>query len=248
MNIIICDDQKETLKSLSNAVTKIIEKNNFNGSVALETTDPMEVLKYDKISSDNLNIYLLDINYKMKYTGIDLARKLREKNPFCYIVFITGHIEYTFYNFKYNLKSFEYLIKPVEFKDLEKCIHNLYKDYKKSQSILNGDNNNYLHLTTGHKQHTVNLAEIVIVESMAHKLIFKCKDKQVTIYGSLAEYEKKLTSMSKNFLRVHKSYIVNLKNVKKINYLDQVMVMNDGDQCYISRRKKAILKKIMGNM
>jgi two-component system LytT family response regulator len=56
--------------------------------------------------------------------------------------------------------------------------------------------------------------------------------------GTLGEYERLLTEHG--FLRIHKSYMVNTKYVSKVDR-DGILLMNDGKQLAISKRRKEIV-------
>ena len=67
----------------------------------------MEILKLD-----DKEIYFLDIEMK-KLTGMDVARKIRERNDKSEIIFTTGLIDYI--HDGYEVRAYRYLLKPIQF-------------------------------------------------------------------------------------------------------------------------------------
>ena len=75
---------------------------------------------------------------------------------------------------------------------------------------------------------------ILYVESRKHKCIFSCMEREnVTyqLYGKLDQIEIKLERYG--FLRIHKSFLVNMKHVKRIS--NYIAVMDSGDEFPVSR-------------
>lgn len=115
MIAIAVDDEKWALKSLSEAV-----ENSVGISDVVDFTDCDDTVKWAK---DNLfDIAFLDINMR-GMGGLELARRLREINSKCYIVFCTGYQEYAVEAFEIHADG--YLMKPVTQERVQKEIDHI---------------------------------------------------------------------------------------------------------------------------
>lgn len=99
-------------------------KNDFEAQVAFSSDNTEEVLNY--ISSNKVDVAMLDINLKSNKTGIELAKEIRKINKNIYIIFTTGHLEYAM--IAYKVKTFDYIAKPINYDRLEETIIRLFED------------------------------------------------------------------------------------------------------------------------
>ena len=109
LNFVICDDNLNILDRLEKMLDTIFCKNDFEAQVAFSSDNTEEVLNY--ISSNKVDVAMLDINLKSNKTGIELAKEIRKINKNIYIIFTTGHLEYAM--IAYKVKTFDYIAKPI---------------------------------------------------------------------------------------------------------------------------------------
>lgn len=124
LNFALCDDNINILDRLDKMLESIFMNNNIEANVVLKTTDANELIEF--IDSSNTNVLILDIELNSKISGIDLAKKIREKNKSIYIIFSTGHLEYAL--LAYKVKTFDYLPKPLTLERLTDTILRLVND------------------------------------------------------------------------------------------------------------------------
>ena len=88
---------------------------------------------------------------------------------------------------------------------------------------------------------TIRLAadEIIYIESYRHKIVFHTEDKSYSIYKPLGEIEEMLAGMG--FLRIHKSFIVNLGYVRSVN--NYILTLYDGMNFIVPRGRYREVKQ-----
>lgn len=124
LNFVICDDDLTTLNKLSHIFESIFMEHNLEANVSFKTTKDSELLSY--IKDNPIGVLVLDIKLHSSNNGLEIAKKVREKNKDCYIIFITGYFEYVLQSFKY--KTFDYICKPVTKERLKETVLRLFDD------------------------------------------------------------------------------------------------------------------------
>lgn len=213
LKIAICDDEKyfaERVQAyLNQYFTRIDRKVEIDlfesGEQLLELG--MEVMKY--------SVAFLDISMD-KLDGVTTAQKLREYSSEMYIVFITAYIDYSLEGYKVN--AVRYLLKNNI--NLEDCI------YECMDVILKRIEHTILRKSFTFKQgkKEILLERLLYVESRLHKLEFYVMEdeiKKYTMYGILNEIEKEMQECG--FIRLHQSYLVNVRHIKKIVAYEAVL-------------------------
>lgn len=221
LNIVLCDDNVKILTRLEKHLDSIFLKHDIVGSIVLKATSTKEVLDFIRYNSANL--FILDIDLKCNLTGLDLASKIREINKNAYIIFSTGHFEYVLSAYKY--KTFDYLPKPVSFEKLEQTILRLIDDMKT-------DVKSYLQLN---KNLVIDKNNINYIKRDGMQLLFSTKDKKFKAYSSFNKIEEQLPT---NFVRCHKSFIVNTKNISNVEINKNIIRFGENEFCSIGPKYK----------
>ncbi|MGI6685916.1 MAG: LytR/AlgR family response regulator transcription factor [Bacillota bacterium] len=224
-------------------IKKFIKENRLEARVSLCTTTPEDVLDYAKVHFNQMNVYILDINLNCETNGLTLGREIRDKDPQAYLIYLTAYIELSMMVFKYKLKAFDFLVKPVSYPELSCCLQALVEDYARISNLPISSEQNSITIKSNYLENKIYLEDIIYIESFGPKLVLHTVNGHLEFYGSLKEMEKKLHEMSDTFYRSHKSFLINTKFIKEINLKEQVVIMSNGDKCLVSRNKKESLKK-----
>ena len=200
LNFVLCDDNESILNRLEKMLESIFIKNNLSGQVAYTTTNPDNLLNY--IKKNTFDVVVLDIDLKSNISGMDLADIIRKENKKVYIIFTTAHLEYLMVAYKY--KTFDFLAKPITSERLEETIYRLYDD-------IYVDTNNFFRLNK--KNSSVNTNDIFFITTSGNKAIIKTSGNDIVLNSSFSDI---LSHLPNNFIRCHKSFIVNLN---KISYI-----------------------------
>ncbi len=231
LNFVICDDNQNMLNKLNKMFDSIFISNNIDASVAFQSTDPVEILEY--ANSHSVDAFILDIQLKSTMTGLDLAEKIREFNKDCYIIFTTGHLEYSL--LAYKLKTFDYVPKPITAERLEETVLRLVDD-------INGQPKRYIKIDS--KNTLVDENEILYIKREGMKLIYHTSSRDYEAYSSFAKMEPLLP---KNFVRCHKSFVVNLNKIVHVDPVSNMIYFNGDSSCEIGPKYKSEILEVLNN-
>lgn len=217
LKIAICDDDASQRAYLSEIVLSWAKRNRHLAGVK-QYVDAKAFL-FDYAEEKDFDILLLDIEMP-GMNGIELAKEVRRGNAAVQIVFITGYYEY--FSDGFDVSALHYLIKPVDERKLcavldKAAEHLAYRQRSVLVSNTDGDIK-------------VSLADIVYIESENVYVIVH------TVHGS---YRMRITlgkfagQLDETFFKVHRSFVVGLKYVKKITRSEVAMI--NGDTVPISR-------------
>lgn len=200
LNFVLCDDNQNILNKLGKMLESILINKNLSGQVVYSTTNPDNFLKY--VEFHPFDVVILDIDLKSGISGIDLANFIRKKNKKAYIIFSTAHLEYLM--LAYKCKTFDFLAKPITIERLEETILRLYDDVSTEVNTFFKVNN---------KNGYISSKDIFYIEKQGKKAIVKTTSGDYTSNSSFSDILSRLPS---NFIRCHKSYVVNLDKISSI--------------------------------
>jgi len=192
-------------------------------------TNPMKALLY--LNSNEVDLLFVDIQMP-DFSGIQLISELKRKPV---LIFTTAYSEYAVESFKVD--AIDYLLKPVDYPDFERAV-NKAKDwiYTKRSSTLNIQaNKEFLFIKSEYKIIRINFEDIKYIQGMSEYVkIHLSNAKPIMSLISMKSLEAQLPESK--FMRVHKSYIVNLQ---KINMIERnEIVYDDGTVIPVSQQYK----------
>ena len=232
LNFVICDDNLNILDKFSKILENIFMKHNYDAQIGFKTDNVDELLNY--IDENKTDVLILDINLKSDKTGLEIASKVREKNKDTYFIFTTAHLEYAMMAYKF--KTFDYLAKPVTSERLEETIIRLFED-------VNGSPKRYIKIDN--KKTIIDESEILYIRRDGMKMIFHTKSRDYETYSS---FNKIQDSLPKNFIRAHKSFIVNINNIANLDPVANVIYFDNGSTCDIGPKfKNDLIKEVKNN-
>ena len=231
LNFVVCDDNENMLNKFNKMFDTIFISNNIEGNIAFSSTNPTEVLDFAKTNS--VNAFVLDIQLKSTMSGIELAEKIRTFNKDSYIIFTTGHLEYSL--LAYKLKTFDYIPKPITLERLEETVLRLVDD-------INGTPKKYIKIDN--KNTLVDESEILYIKREGMKLIYHTTTRDYDTYSSFAKMDSLLP---KNFVRCHKSFVVNLNRIIHVEPVSNLIYFNDNSSCEIGPKYKREILEVLTN-
>jgi len=213
INIIIVDDESEARELL---ITLLGDYPNIIITAQSGSVDEALTL----ITANPPDIVFLDIHMPKK-NGFDLASALRLLNINSHIIFVTAYDQYAIQAFKHA--AFDYLLKPINEDELRDTILRFRSAKNKVDlsekmddlfKVING--NHRLRFTTRSGYSYINLHEIVYLSAEGnYTSIFLSNGKEETITQNLGQIEEELSP--KNFFRINRSVIINLKYIARVN-------------------------------
>ena len=226
LNFVLCDDNLNIVKKLKEMLEILFVKHDIDAKVGFYTDNPTKVLEYEK--GNIVDVLILDINLNTNISGIDLAKSIRQRNKNVYIIFSTGHLEYSL--LAYSVKTFDYIAKPITLERLESTLIRLLED------LNNESQNNFLRLNN---KTIINEKDINYIKKDGMKLIFCTCNKNYEIYSSFNKIENLLPD---NFVRCHKSYIANTDSIQNIT--NNKVVFYNNLSCDIGPKYKNNLMEV----
>lgn len=166
-----------------------------------------------------------------KEDGISAARRIRTYDKNVRIIYVTSHESYMRESFE--VRPFQFLVKPVIDKIMEKCFKSVYEDINSEDF--------YFRYSYQRMNHKVPIKDILYFESNKRKIFIVTEQEILELYGKLNEIEETLKTCKISFLRVHQSFLVNYKHISGQSY-DSV-VMDNGQKISISEDRRKIISE-----
>ena len=218
INFIVCEDNPIVLEKNIKTINNLMFSNNLEYKIYSFTDYNSELQDLINNNLDN-KIYILDIELEDS-SGIDIARKIRKNDWSSLIIFSTAHFELFPHVFSDKLMIFDYITKYDDYEN------NLYKTLEKSIDIIT--HNNTISFKIGSDYHNIKINTILYLtyDKYSRKTIIKTFDNEYYINDTLSSFEE---SLNKDFIRINRAYIVNMLNVRKINYNERIIEFNNGE-------------------
>lgn len=204
INCIAVDDEPLALKQLENYISQVPFLD-FKGGCRC-AAEAMKYIREDIVDAIFLDINMPDIN------GIDFVKTLVTP-PI--IVFTTAYADYAVEGFKVN--AVDYLLKPFGLDEFRRAAEKVRVQYEQREgnSTAVADEDDSLFFKTDYKIVRVNVSLISCIEGMSEylKLHMDGNVDPLVILLSMKKLEGRLPSY---FMRVHKSYIINLRKIREV--------------------------------
>lgn len=184
-------------------------------------TEAMEVLSAEEVDAMFVDINMPDVN------GLQLVRSL-VKSPM--VVFTTAYSEYAIDGFK--LDAIDYLLKPFSFEQFMKAANKVNEIFTLRHKAAQGYSedgtlcDNCLYVKSDYRMLRIPVSQIKYVESMSEyvRIFVEGQNKPIISLMSMKKIEDSLPSSV--FMRVHRSYLVNLNKIVEIS---RMRIVYDGD-------------------
>lgn len=170
-----------------------------------------------------------------KSDSMSLCEMVKNKNESNYLVLSVTDISEILLLLKPSLKPSGFILKPPEKENIEKLLSEIYSDFSNSEE-KSEDN---FRFKIKAREYSIPIISILYFESRNKKIYIRTASKEYSFYSTFDEISK---SCTEDFLRVHKSFMVNTTHIKMIDYSAMEIILDDDSVVYFSRGYKAILK------
>ena len=226
LNCVVVDDS--TIQRLS--IVKLAENHQ---SLKLVAEYSSALATKEGLQKHQIDLIFLDIEMP-DLSGFELLDVLDNKPQ---IIFITGKTEYAFEAFNYD--ATDYLHKPITKERFNAAVEKALKQNKLKLGAYEEDGE-YFTVKSNHEKHKVYLKDIKWIEALGDYVKLVTEDKSLLVLSTMKSFEAELPSS--RFLRIHKSYIINLS---KIDRFSSTKVEVGNHEMSISRNKKHQLTKAL---
>ena len=212
INFVLCDDNIMVLSKLKEMLNSIFLKYDFDATVKLATNSTKELIKF--VNSNRIDVLFMDIDLNTKESGIEIAKLIRKSNKSLYLIFVTAHFEYIISSFE--CKTFDFIQKPFTYARLERTILRIFDD-------IDGFNSRFIDINNSGQ--IINRDSIDFIEKDGMKAIYKTINESFESYCSFNQIEP---TLPQNFVRCHKSFIVNINNIHHVDSKSNTIFFQDG--------------------
>lgn len=206
MNVVICDDDQGYLQSIKEKVENWAAEKVVSQAIVIHTFLSSEDLLDAWESGLEIDMLFLDVQIPHELSGMEVAKQIFEKNEYVPIAFITNYAEYACEGYQVN--ALRYLVKPVQQTDMDECMNIAWHRWNLSLSES-------IRVKTPTCTMALPVKDILMIESIGHQLRIH------TIHDGITEFRARLSDYAEMlpdglFAQCHKSYIVNIMYVRRI--------------------------------
>ena len=201
INCIIIDDDPGSLHLVKHFIT------NTEGLNFVEAfNDPIAGSNYLLKNASNTDLVFLDVEMP-QMSGLELLAAHKDLPP---VIMITSKEKYAIEAFEH--KVLHYLLKPVEYGKFLKAIERVFK----SHALEDSQHLDYIFIKEETVLSKIMHKDILYFEALGDYVKVHLKNKSHVVYSTMKNIEDKLKSNSQ-FIRVHRSYIINLNYLKSFD-------------------------------
>lgn len=226
INILLCDDDNDFLQRLA----KIVSQQPLPKGASIEIIKNSHPASLSDQQLSQYQIMFLDIDMPER-SGMDIARRVRELHLDTIIIFVTNYPQFSLEG--YEVRAFRYLLKQ----EMEQKLPAYFRDAL--SEISHGEKG--LRFSVNAESYYVPYSDIIYLGS-DQRVIYLYTVKPLRsgdhFYGKMEDLARELAP--EGFLRIQKSYLVNMAHIRKLNY-DRVILSN-GKELSVSRKGYSQIK------
>tara|TARA_R110000823_G_scaffold24811_1_gene73540 strand:- start:1828 stop:2535 length:708 start_codon:yes stop_codon:yes gene_type:complete len=205
INCIIIEDQPPAQRVLKKYITDI-------GYLELKATFADALLAINFLKKEPIDLIFLDIHLP-KISGIEFLKVLKNKPN---VILTTAFSDYALESYEYDVV--DYLLKPFSFERFVQAVSKVPSKIKKGISPqISIEENKFpdmIFIKSGYEHIKVEVADIRFIQSDADYTEIITSARKYVSQEPLRYWEEYLDS--KKFVRIHKSYILNISKIQKI--------------------------------
>lgn len=228
LKIAVLDDQELYLNSIEIITRNCMLEQGI--SYKIFTYNSPEDLLYDIEEDNKYDIYLLDVELPTT-SGLEVARKIREKYYEPIIIYITNYVEYAVEGYEAN--AYRYIPKKMLEQKLPEAYASIYP------SIENKKKEFYI-IEKNHKLERIAYEDIYYIKKDEKYILLVHKHGISRDRKTIAEFMESVKSYD-SFIGVDRSYVVNVLHVMSLK--NQQIILRNGDVIPISKPKLSYVKK-----
>lgn len=227
MLIAICDDEEFYREKIKKFLERYLKEHDLSYEIQLFSSG--EEFLQENENKVKFDIVFMDINMS-RLDGIQTVMQMRSFHSRTQVVLITAFIQYALEGYKIN--AVRYIMKDTLDMAMGECMDAVLQKMKLTRitfSFIEGEKRLYTD-------------NILYVESRRHKSVFTYMDESMInyqIYERLDVIEEKLAGYG--FLRIHKSYLVNMKHICRIN--NYTVYLDTGEELPVPHLKYRTVKE-----
>lgn len=164
------------------------------------------------------DVILMDINLKGDLDGIDVVHAIQKKYTIP-VIYLTANADEVSFNRAKQTNPYAFISKPFKKIDLQYALELTVQRMKEEEEIAPIENDTFvlsdsIFIRSSDKMVKVIIKNVLYIEAERNYCKIHCKEKELLIVSTLKELDEKLPN--KNFMRIHRSFIVNIAHIDEI--------------------------------
>ena len=218
INILVTEDEIIVRKDIERCLE------NLGYNIVAATDNGLDAIELAEKTKPDL--CLMDIMIKGDMTGIDAAVEIK-KNMDVPVVFLTAYADEPTLAAAKVAEPYGYILKPFKDTDIQAAVEMALHKHEKEKELK--QEVDFLRSLTAHNESADTLFvknrsrlmhvkhnDLVFVEALKDYVVVHTKEESYTIHSTMKEIERKLSDS--RFVRVHRSYIVNMNSIESIKH------------------------------
>ena len=242
MNILVVEDESIVAKDIQVCLRKLgydVVGVVSSGEEAVEKAEELD-----------LDLIMMDIMLKGEMSGIEAAEIIRKKKSIP-VIFLTAYTDRNTVDKAKETEPFGYIIKPFKEIDIQTAIEiALYKHsremvVKKERDMYYSmvekqDSVDMMFVKANQRLVKIKYSEIYFIEALKDYVVINTLERRYTIHSTMKDIESKMPE--KDFIRVHRSFIVRIDKIKEIDH-SNVVLENDKKTIPVGGSYKDLLQQ-----
>ncbi|MCL2398995.1 MAG: LytTR family DNA-binding domain-containing protein [Defluviitaleaceae bacterium] len=247
LKVFVCEDNVEQREIIEKCIANYILIEDLNMKVVCSTGSPNDILTYFQNDSKVVGLYFLDIDLECDINGIQLAIEIRKHDPRGFIVFVTADADSHLLTFRYKVEAMDYIVKgDINIKEnICECIRNAYSLYTAKTTPLQ---NNFVFNISRHNTIALERSEILYLETsqdFPHSILVHTENVTHQFRGNLS---KAASELGEPFFRCHRSIIVNIKKIARLDSEKLQLTLKDGTVVVLADKYVKKVKTLMDKL
>lgn len=192
---VVVDDEPLAISLLENYIQKIPFF-----EMVFSTENPILALEY--LQNNDADLIFLDIQMP-ELTGINFMKINGQKQKY---ILTTAYSEYALEGYEHNI--IDYLLKPISFERFQKSALKAKERFSFTDEV-----DSHFFVKSSGQQYRLSFNDILYIESIRDYVNIRTENEEYIVLDTLKSMENQL---SDTFVRIHKSFIINLNKVKSI--------------------------------
>jgi DNA-binding LytR/AlgR family response regulator len=233
INCIVVDDEQHAIDILTHYI-----KQTPMLTLIGTSTNPIEALQI--LATQKVDLVFLDIHMP-ELSGIDFIKTLNGKSK---VILTTAYSEFALEG--YELDVVDYLLKPIRLPRFLAAVQKVAKSLKEEDVQEVEDDYIFVKTESKGKLLKINLGEIDYIEGMKNYVAIHSGGSKIMVYTAMKEIEDRLPA--KQFMRIHKSFIIRIDRITGIEG-NRVLLKNVHADIMIGENyKNELMEKVKGKL
>lgn len=231
LDLIVFEPDKQHCRAIREVYTAYSIKHNIDSQLREYNIIPREISFNDGFDSETA-IYMLKSCQNIKGLAVSIT-KINLEN---YLILIAESLQDVLNCISTEFNPVGIIMKPVSYDAAEKIFDDVYRAHQKS------DSDHVFKFKIRSREYSVSVSSILYFEASNKKMILKTLGQAYEFYMTTDEV---LHNLPGNFIKIHKSYIVNTDHITVADFKEMSAELDDGSVIYISRTYKNELQEAL---